>query len=48
MLKAGGSDYAYEIYRRAGVDLGQAAPYQALIRRMNRIMDDIEVLLKTK
>lgn len=48
MLKAGGSDYAYEIYRRAGVDLGQAAPYQALIRRMNRTMDDIEALLKTK
>ena len=44
MLKAGGSDYAYELYRRAGVDLGQAAPYQALIRRMNRIMDDIEAL----
>ncbi len=45
LLKAGGSDYAYELYRRAGVDLGQAAPYQALIRRMNRIMEDIESLV---
>jgi oligoendopeptidase F len=44
MLKAGGSDYAYELYRRAGVDLGQPAPYQALIRRMERIMDEIEAL----
>lgn len=44
LLKAGGSDHAYELYRRAGVDLGQAAPYEALIRRMNRIMDDIEAL----
>jgi oligoendopeptidase F len=44
LLKAGGSDYPYEIYRRAGVDLGQPGPYQALLRRMNRIMDDIEAL----
>ena len=44
MLKAGGSDHAYEIYRRAGVDLGQPAPYQALVRRMDRIMDEIEAL----
>jgi oligoendopeptidase F len=46
MLKAGGSDYPYEIYRRAGVDLGRPEPYQALLRRMNRIMDDIEALEK--
>jgi oligoendopeptidase F len=44
MLKAGGSDYAYELYKRAGVDLGQPAPYQALVRRMDRIMDEIELL----
>jgi oligoendopeptidase F len=46
MLKAGGSDYPYEIYRRAGVDLGRPEPYQALLRRMNRIIDDIEALEK--
>jgi oligoendopeptidase F len=44
MLKAGGSDFAYELYRRAGVDLGQPAPYRALVRRMDRIMDEIESL----
>lgn len=44
MLRAGGSDYPYEIYRRAGIDLATPAPYQALIARMNRIMDDIEAL----
>jgi oligoendopeptidase F len=48
LLKAGGSDYAYELYRRAGVDLGQPAPYQALLRRMERIMDDIEALERSK
>jgi oligoendopeptidase F len=47
MLRAGGSDYPYEIYRRAGIDMATGAPYQALIARMNRIMDEIEALLRT-
>jgi oligoendopeptidase F len=44
LLKAGGSDYAYDLYKRAGVDLGEPGPYQALIRRMERVMDEIEAL----
>jgi oligoendopeptidase F len=44
MLKAGGSDYAYELYRRAGIDMATPAPYRALFDRMNRIMDEIEAL----
>ncbi len=44
MLRAGGSDYPYEIYKRAGIDMATPAPYRALIARMNRIMDDIEAL----
>jgi oligoendopeptidase F len=44
LLKAGGADDAYELYRRAGVDLAQPAPYQALLARMNRVMDEIEAL----
>jgi oligoendopeptidase F len=44
MLRAGGSDYPYELYTRAGIDLASPAPYQALIARMNRIMDEIESL----
>ena len=42
LLKAGGSDHPYTLYKRAGVDLGTAAPYQALLRRMERLMDEIE------
>jgi oligoendopeptidase F len=45
MLRAGGSDYPYEIYSRAGIDMATPEPYRALIARMNRIMDDIEALL---
>ncbi len=44
MLKAGGSDYPYPIYLRAGVDLAKPGPYQALIARMNRLMDQVEAL----
>jgi len=44
MLRAGGSDYPYEIYKRAGIDMATPEPYQALVARMNRIMDEIEAL----
>lgn len=46
LLRAGGSDYPYELYKRAGIDMATPAPYEALIARMNRIMDDIEALRK--
>ena len=44
LLKAGGSDYAYTLYRQAGIDLAQPAPYQALFARMGRLLDEIERL----
>jgi oligoendopeptidase F len=45
MLKAGGSNYPYELVKAAGVDLATPAPYQALVARMNSIMDEIEAIL---
>jgi len=45
MLKSGGSDYPYELVKKAGVDLATPAPYEALVARMNRIMDEIEAIL---
>jgi oligoendopeptidase F len=48
MLRAGGSDYPYELYKSAGIDMATPAPYQALAARMNRLMDEIETLEKTK
>jgi len=45
MLKSGGSDYPYELVKKAGVDLATPAPYEALVARMNRIMDEIEGIL---
>jgi oligoendopeptidase F len=44
MLRAGGSDYPYELYKRAGIDMATPAPYQALAARMNRLLDEFEAL----
>jgi len=44
LLRAGGSDDPYLLVKAAGVDLASPAPYQALVARMNRIMDDIETI----
>ena len=48
VLKAGGSDYPYDLVKKAGVDLATPAPYEALVARMNRIMDEIEAILAKK
>ena len=45
LLRAGGSDYPYEILRAAGVDLATPEPYRAVVDRMNAIMDEMELLL---
>ncbi|MCC6917648.1 MAG: oligoendopeptidase F [Alphaproteobacteria bacterium] len=45
LLKAGGSDYPYELYKKAGIDMASPEPYKALITRMNAIMDEMETLL---
>jgi oligoendopeptidase F len=45
LLKAGGSNYPYELVKTAGVDLATPPPYQALAARMNSIMDEIEAIL---
>ena len=42
LLSAGGSAYPYELVKAAGVDLATPAPYQAVVTKMNQIMDEIE------
>lgn len=48
VLKAGGSEYPYPLLKKAGLDMATPAPYQALIRRMDHIMDEMEKLLAEK
>jgi len=45
-LKAGGSDDAYLILKQAGLDMATPEPYQALVRRMEDVMDRIEAILE--
>jgi oligoendopeptidase F len=44
MLKAGGSDYPYELYKKAGIDMATPVAYQSLVARMNHLLDQIEAL----
>ena len=46
--KAGGSDYAYDLLKRAGVDLPTPDTYRATVDRMNMIMDRIEAILDAR
>jgi oligoendopeptidase F len=48
MLKAGGSDYPYTLYKKAGLDMATPAPYEALVGRMTRIMDQIDAIKARK
>ncbi|MCG8435815.1 MAG: oligoendopeptidase F [Gammaproteobacteria bacterium] len=45
LLRAGGSDYPYELFLTAGLDLAKPDPYESLIRRFEKIMDDFEATL---
>ncbi|MEZ5530744.1 MAG: oligoendopeptidase F [Porticoccaceae bacterium] len=45
ILRAGGSDYPYEILRKAGVDMASHKVYLAVIQRMDRLMDEAERIL---
>lgn len=45
VLKAGGSQYPYQLLKGNGIDLADGAPYKILMERMNRLMDEAEGLL---
>lgn len=45
MLRAGGSDDPHDLLVAAGVDMTTAAPYEAVFRKLNSVMDQIEAIL---
>ncbi len=47
-MRAGGSNYPYLLLVEAGVDLAKPEPYQAMIRKMEATMDEMERLLDLK
>jgi len=44
-LSSGGSDYPIELLKAAGVDMTTDEPLELTIRKMNRVMDEMEKLL---
>jgi oligoendopeptidase F len=44
-LSAGGSKYPIDLLKDAGVDMTSDQPLELTIRKMNRVMDEMEKLL---
>jgi oligoendopeptidase F len=42
LLSAGGSDYPIALLRAAGVDMTGPEPFALMMRKMNRVMDEVE------
>jgi oligoendopeptidase F len=47
-LAAGGSKYPIDLLKDAGVDMTTDEPLELTMKKMNRVMDDMEVLLEKK
>ena len=45
LISSGSAGYPYDLVKAAGVDLATAAPYDAVAKRMDRIMDEMESIL---
>jgi oligoendopeptidase F len=45
-LSAGGSDYPINLLRKAGVDMTTSQPLKLTMKKMNRVMDEMEAILK--
>ncbi|MDB5461198.1 MAG: pepF [Caulobacteraceae bacterium] len=45
VLRAGGSDYPVAVLKKAGLDMTSPAPYQALVARFSRTLDQVEALI---
>ncbi|MCE4554484.1 oligoendopeptidase F [Pelomonas cellulosilytica] len=48
LLSGGGSVAPYQALKNAGLDMATPAPYQAVVKRMDAIMDEMEALLAAK
>jgi len=48
-LSSGSSDYAINLLKKAGVDMTTSEPFELTMKKMNRVMDEMEKILdKTK
>ena len=45
LLASGGSDYPIELLKKAGVDMTTSLPFELTMKKMNRVMDEVEGIL---
>ena len=45
VLRAGGSDYGYNILKKAGLDMATAEPYRLIVDSFSKVLDQAEALL---
>jgi oligoendopeptidase F len=45
LLSSGGKEYPIDLLRAAGVDMTGSGPFALMMRRMERVMDEVEDLL---
>ena len=48
LLKSGGADYPIELLRKAGIDMTTSAPFELTMKKMNRVMDEVEKILDAR
>ncbi len=46
LLRAGGADYPMALLRKAGIDMTTRHPFDLTMRKMNRVMDEMEAILR--
>jgi oligoendopeptidase F len=47
-LSSGGSDYPIALLKKAGVDMTTSEPFELTMKKMNRVMDEMEKILDKK
>ena len=45
MLRAGGSDYGYNLLKKGGLDMATAEPYRLLVDSFSKVLDQAEALI---
>jgi len=45
-LAAGNSDFPVDVLKKAGVDMTGSQPYEAVVVKLNEIMDEMEQILQ--
>ncbi len=46
LLSAGGSDYPINLLKKAGIDMTTSQPFTLTMKKMNRVMDEMEKILE--